>query len=258
MKKSNTNSILAAGVVTLLLFSGCASGIVSTFQSTTTDTLRQKNTQTNEDAIITCYVSGIPHSQTISYESGTYLKELFSELAAANAHDPCSTETERLQQQILGYAEQQGMLPAGMSADMVFTQLKKQGQIFATKAVNGKAAYPLGIGKEMFCNFVATGEGCCFPDHHPPAVHPVYYDSDPPVVRRLENNSWFYECWWSDVRDWFLCGWSTAGFRPRVLGYRVQHLPPTGEGVRDVRVRIVTRRHLLSTWSIIRRTTHQR
>jgi hypothetical protein len=163
MKKSQLHVILTAGVTALLLFSSCVSGIVSTFQSTTTDTLRQKNTQTNENAVITCYVSGIPQSQTIPYESGTYLKELFSELVRANAHDPCSADTQRLQQQILGYAEQQGMLPAGMSADMVFTQLKKQGQIFATKAVNSKTAYPLGIGKEMFCNFVATGEGAAFP-----------------------------------------------------------------------------------------------
>ena len=26
--------------------------------------------RTNDDAVITCYVSGIPHTQTISFESG--------------------------------------------------------------------------------------------------------------------------------------------------------------------------------------------
>ncbi len=42
MKKSQINVFLAAGVVALLLLSGCVSGIVSTFQSTTTDTSATK------------------------------------------------------------------------------------------------------------------------------------------------------------------------------------------------------------------------
>ena len=86
MKKSQINVILTAGVVTLLLFSGCVSGIVSTFQSTTTDTSRQKNTATNEDAIITCYAGGVPHSQTISYESGT----IFERVIFRVGHSKCS------------------------------------------------------------------------------------------------------------------------------------------------------------------------
>ncbi len=163
MKKSHLNSIFSASVVSLFLLSSCASGIVSTSHSTSIDISHQENIGTGEDAVITCYISGMPHSQTIAYESGVYLKELFSTLAAANTHDPYSAETQQLQQQILEYAEQQGMLPAGMSAEMVFTQLKKQGQIFATNAVNDKTVYPLGIGREMFCNFVATGEGAAFP-----------------------------------------------------------------------------------------------
>ena len=93
----------------------------------------------------------------ISFESGSYLKELFSALALANAHDPCSAETQFLQQQILTYAEQQGLLPAGMSADRFLAQLKKQGQGFAAKSIGGNLVYPLGIGREMFCNFVCHG-----------------------------------------------------------------------------------------------------
>jgi len=99
-----------------------------------------------------------------SYESGIYLKELFSELVTANAHDPCSAETQQLQQQILLYAEQQGLLPAGMSADMVLAQLRKRGQTFATRNIGD--SLPLsaaGTGREMFCNFVSTGEGAAFP-----------------------------------------------------------------------------------------------
>lgn len=164
MKKSQINVFLTAGVVALFLLSGCVSGIVSSFQSTKTDTSQQKNIVANDDAIIICYVSGIPHTQMISYESGTYLKELFSALALENAHDPCSTETQQLQQKILQYAERQGLLPAGMSADMVLAQLGKRSQILAAQTISGDSSvYTAGIGREMFCNFVATGEGAAFP-----------------------------------------------------------------------------------------------
>jgi hypothetical protein len=164
MKKFVMNIFLAAGVVTLLLFSGCASGIINTSQSTTTDISQQKNAVTNNDAVITCYVGGIPHSQMISYASGTYLKELFSALASANARDPCSAETQHLQQQILLYAEQQGLLPAGTSADTIFEQLGKRNQNFASQNIGGVLPVTnAGTGREMFCNFVSTGEGSAFP-----------------------------------------------------------------------------------------------
>ena len=164
MKKSQKNIFLTAGVINLLLLSGCLSGIISTCQSTTTDIFQQNNTLKNDDGAITCYVGGIPQTQVISYESGAYLKELFSELAKANARDPCSAETQQLQQQILQYAEQQGLLPAGMSADSILTQLGKRNQNFASQ--NSGDNLPLsaaGTGREMFCNFVSTGEGAAFP-----------------------------------------------------------------------------------------------
>jgi len=164
MKKSHMNIFLTVGAVTLLLLSGCASGILSTSRSTETNVSLQENTDTNDNAIITTYISGIPHSQMISYESGVHLKELFSELAVANAHDPYSAETKQLQKQILVFTEEQGLLPRGMSADMVFTQLGKRGQSFAPQSISdGSSVYTAGIGREMFCNFVATGEGAAFP-----------------------------------------------------------------------------------------------
>jgi hypothetical protein len=125
-------------------------------------TSQQKNNGTNDNSVITCYVNGIPHTQTISFESGLYLKELFSTLAIANAHDPCSAETQFLQQQILTYAEQHGLLPGEMSADVLLAQLNKKSQDFAAKNAGG-VGYPLGVGREMFCNFVSTGEGAAFP-----------------------------------------------------------------------------------------------
>jgi hypothetical protein len=164
MKKSYMNIFFTAGVGTLLLLSSCASGILRISQSNTTNDSLQETTEANDNAIITTYISGVPHSQVISYESGTYLKELFSELALANAHDPCSAETQRLQQQILLFAEEHGLLPVGMSADMVFAQLGKRRQSLAPQSIGGgSSVYPAGIGREMFCNFVATGEGAAFP-----------------------------------------------------------------------------------------------
>jgi len=164
MRTSQINIFFTAGVVALLLLSGFVSGIVSTSQSTTTDISQQKNAVKNNDAVITCYVGGIPLSQAISYESGTYLKQLFSALVSANAHDPCSAETQHLQQQILRYAEQQGLLPAGMSADKVLSQLDKWSQNFAPQNIGGGLPVSnAGTGRELFCNFVSTGEGSAFP-----------------------------------------------------------------------------------------------
>jgi hypothetical protein len=164
MKKSQIKVFFTAGVTTLFLLSGCASGIINTSQSTTTDSTQQKNTRTNNDALITCSVGGIPHSQTMSYESGVYLKDLFSELVTTNAQDPCSAETQQLQKQILLFAEQQGLLPMGMSADMVLAQLEKRSQKFVTQNIgNNLPLSAEGTGREMFCNFVATGEGAAFP-----------------------------------------------------------------------------------------------
>lgn len=164
MRKSHINGFLVFGVVALFLLCGCVSGIGSTSLSTTSNTSLQKNAVTNDDAIITCYVGGVPHSQAISYESGAYLKELFSALVSANAHDPCSAETQHLQQQILLYAEQQGLLPAGMSADPIFEQLGKRNQNFAPQIFDGVLPVSnAGTGRELFCNFVSTGEGSAFP-----------------------------------------------------------------------------------------------
>ena len=240
MKKSQINIFLTAGVVTLLIFSGCVSGIVSTTQLTTTDASQQKNAVTTNDALITCYVGGIPHSQMISYESGTYLKELFSALASANAHDPCSAETQHLQQQILLYAEQQGLLPAGTSADTIFEQLGKRNQNFASQNIGGVLPVTnAGTAREMFCNFVSTGEGSAFPIIILPRFIPLVMSSDPPVVCRLENTNGYHELWWSEVRDWFYRVWRAAGSCAGVLGYWVQYLSATGDGVWHVWVCLV-------------------
>ncbi len=163
MRTSQINIFFTAGVVALLLLSGCVSGIISTSQSTMIDSSQQKKIGTYDDAIITCSIGGIPHSQTISYESGIYLKELFSELVTANAQDPSSSETQHLQQQILQYADQQGLLPAGISADMLSVQFEKRRQILATPTMVTDPVSSQGTSQQFFCNFVSTGQGSAFP-----------------------------------------------------------------------------------------------
>ncbi len=190
--------------------------------------------------MITCYVSGVPHTQTISSESGLYLKELFSALALANAHDPCSAETQQLQQQILQYAEQQGLLPAGMSADMVLAQLGKRSQNFAAQNIGGDSSvYTAGIGREMFCNFVATGEGAAFPIIILPRFIPFIMTPIPRLFVGWKTSIGITSVGGLVSGTGFYAVGRAAGFCTRVLGYRVQYLPPTNQGLRNVRVRIV-------------------
>jgi hypothetical protein len=162
MKKNHKTILIAVGIITLLSSSSCVSGIITTVPTPSKDTLNTKNDATNTNAFITCYVSGVPQSQTISYDSGMILKELFSKLAVANAHNPYSPETHRLQQQILEFAEQHHLLPHGLSSETFLAQLQQHRQISTLKNKND-IAKPLGVGQELFCNFVATGEGAAFP-----------------------------------------------------------------------------------------------
>ena len=134
-----------------------------------------------------------------------YLKELFSELVTANAHDPCSAETQQLQRQILLYAEQQGLLPAGMSADKVLAQLEKRGQNFASQNIGG--SLPLsgaGMGREMFCNFVATGEGAAFPIIILPRFIPFIMTPIPRLFVGWKTPVGITSVGGLSVTDWFL------------------------------------------------------
>jgi len=154
MKKSQKTFIINAGVVLIFILSSSVSNISGTITSTNFDTLEQQPTQTKkDDAVITCYVGGIPQTQVIPAESGIYLQELFNALTKAHARNPRSIETQELQQKILLYAEQHDLLPPGISATTILTQLQKKGQTIVSKNVdNGAHPAPYeGTGKEMFC-----------------------------------------------------------------------------------------------------------
>lgn len=166
MKKSQKNFIMTAAVVLIFILSCNVSSISGTTPSPNTTSLSQQPEQvTQKNAIITTYVSGMPHTQVVSAEAGLYLQDLFDKLVQAHAQDPNSRETQQLQQQILTYAEQNALLPAGVSAATIQTQLQKQGLTLATKMVDNGASPALyeGTGKEMFCNFASAGQGAAFP-----------------------------------------------------------------------------------------------
>ncbi len=157
---------MTAGVIIIFLLSCNVSSISgTTFSSNTASSDQQPMLTKKDHAVITCYMGGMPQTQVMPAESGLYLQELFNKFMEAHTQNPDSRETEALQQQILTYAEQNDLLPAGLSAATIQTQLKKQGLSFASKKLDTGATPALydGTGKEMFCNFASAGQGAAFP-----------------------------------------------------------------------------------------------
>ena len=213
MKKYHINIFLIASVIALLVLSGGVSGVVNTFQSTTSDFSQQENIVTENAAIITCYLGGIPHSQVISSESGMYLKELFYALATANACDPHSDKTLQLQQQILGFAEVHELLPAEMSSDTVLAHLRRKSQRFVPQ--NSGEDHPrlyAGTGRELFCNFVSIGEGAAFPIIILPRFIPIIMAPIPRLFVGWKTDSGLTSCGGLVSRTGFLAGGRQQGF----------------------------------------------
>ena len=156
---------LALGIILIViggLFVPCSQSSLKQIQKNQLS-INEQIGSSAEDTTITCYIGGAPYTKKISYESGSHLKELFDELAIANAHDPNSFETQQFQQRILLYAEKQGLLPAGISAEKILTQLGKIRQGIAIRLSQGPALLDAGTSHQFFCNFVSTGEGSAFP-----------------------------------------------------------------------------------------------
>ena len=111
-------------------------------------------------ASVTCYVSGTPVSTTVSASAARQLQNLFAKLADANAKDPQSAETVGFEAQILQYAEDQGLLPDGVTAADVQSQLALQASRVVARAKASTAPEQYGsTAQEYFCNFVSFGEG---------------------------------------------------------------------------------------------------
>lgn len=165
MSNNRRGKTLGLGIIFIImggLFVPCSQCSLNQIQQNPLSINEQTDLST-DDVTITCYIGGVPHTQKISYESGTHLEGLFAELAIANANDSNSFETQQLQRQILLYAEQQGLLPAAVSAEKILTQLGKIRQGLVNKQSQRPLPLDAGTSHQFFCNFVSTGEGSAFP-----------------------------------------------------------------------------------------------
>ena len=160
--------LFSSTVLAILLLSSSVPG-----HSLPQSTSPSSTTNQNERATITCYLGGVPQTTTVSVQSAQHLQELFNELARANAQDPQSGETRQLQDQILAYAEEQSLLPAGMTADQVYNQLQRYGERLATNKPHSTPIPSDTTDREFFCNFVTTGDGGAFPVIILPRLIPI-------------------------------------------------------------------------------------
>ena len=154
------NIIFSAAVASLFLLNGLAAGNPSK-----SNTLSQQSTVTTETATITCYVGGAPQTRTVSAASAHALEDMFTILAKANAKDPLSAETQQLQSQILVFAEDYGLLPAGLTAEEIQSQFTSHAQrVTAYSHHTDRLPLPYqSTSREFFCNFVSFGEGGALP-----------------------------------------------------------------------------------------------
>jgi hypothetical protein len=173
MKKSHVNLFFTASVVVLFLLSSGVSGFARVNHSSMGNSVRNNDSSVQTDACITCYANGKPFAQIVSYESGMILKDLFLRLVEANACDPVSVETLKLQEQILWYADEQGLLPSGVTVDGVLSQIHQAEVLGAQHPICANPIGYEGSGREFFCNFVSTGEGSAYPIIILPRLIPI-------------------------------------------------------------------------------------
>lgn len=205
--------IFISTCIAVLLISSCVPGILSTSQTTKAVPSELQKNNSSDDARITSYVNGIPQTQILSYESGAYLKELFAQLVKANAQDPCSPETLDLQRRILQYAEVNNLLPSGTTADEMFTQFSTRSQQLAARYIGKPLGLDMtGVGHEMFCNFVSTGEGGAFPIIILPRFIPIIMGPLPRLFVGWATDSGFTSCGGLISGTGFYAGGQQRGF----------------------------------------------
>ncbi len=129
--------------------------------SLTKQTIQTTKPATDGAATITCYFAGRQHTTTITVEKAQHFHELFTKLADAIAAGPQSTATQAVQQQILYDAEADGILPDGLTAADVHTQL----QHYRERLVNMPQPTLFGQDRdhEFVCNMATTGTGGVLP-----------------------------------------------------------------------------------------------
>jgi hypothetical protein len=166
MKKYKKTFLMTAGVIFIFIFSSTVPSISGTTTSTH-DALSEQHANHIEqtEAVITCYIGGVPHTKVIPAESGLHLQELFNTLVTANAQNPNSLETQKLREQILLFAEKNELLPTGITAQKIQTYLQYKSQTIDSlnRKNTGHSTPYEGTGREMFCNFASAGQGAAFP-----------------------------------------------------------------------------------------------
>jgi len=194
MNKIQIHTFFSA-CVAFFLISSCVPGIKNTSQTTIGATSELQKVNTHDDAHITSYINGVPQTQILSYESGIYLKELFSQLVSANARDPCSSETRDLQRQILQFAEENSLLPPDITADEIFTQLTLRNQRRTPQHIHDFSPMDYeGTGQEIFCNFVSLGEGSAFPVIILPRFIPIIMAPIPRLFVGWKTDAGYTSC----------------------------------------------------------------
>jgi hypothetical protein len=159
--------VVALAIVALMVTGPCCSGTLSSSKT------QQQTSSENGEASLTCYLSGMPRTVTVSRESAEHLQALFNALAVANAKDAQSKETRGIQDEILHYAESLQLLPPGMTADEAHAQLTAHGQSLAQRASSEALPQYDGTGHEHYCNFVSWGEGGAKPIIILPRLIPI-------------------------------------------------------------------------------------
>lgn len=188
--------VFSVGIILVMIATSCSTGTPASRPSSvrSTEHFTARAQLREGDAQITCYLSGVPKTTTLPESSISELQALFSKLAAANAADPRSSDTQQLQEQILIYAENHGLLPTGVSADEVLAKLVSHAERFTTRgprqAMDGNAT----TVDEYFCNFVSWGNGGARPIILLPRLIPIIMLPIPRVYVGWNTDDGFTSC----------------------------------------------------------------
>ncbi len=164
------NKILLSIVIIILILTS-STVPASWISHQASNTIEQEK---NEVTKITCYFGGTPKTVTVTMQAAQDFQTLLTKYTKATADNPQSTKTQALQQQLLAKAEAFGLLPKGMTATEVHTQLQQYGEHLAAHAAAHASLLPYGTtDREFLCNFATSGSGSAFPIIILPRLIPI-------------------------------------------------------------------------------------
>lgn len=194
MKKIQTlNKILVVGIFIILISVGTVpslkgigdKGVVST----------EKTSSSADATRITCYSFGIPGSQShketyISLDQAQKLIEKITTLERENALHPSSEKTVQLRQDILQFADENNLLPKGISKVSL-----NQNNIFSSHSnKNFPSPSSSGTASERLCTFVSAGSGTSLPIIILPRLIPILLTPIPRIFVRWNTENGLTSC----------------------------------------------------------------